>query len=250
MSGRYAGGACFVNMYLSYLFKIVNSFLRIGYIPSSGRNFSGKICIRHQGGSRKRCYLYVDFFRRLNLVGVLSKIKKTSLYTGYLGLMLYQNGLSNYILLSENMHIGQLFYFGVLYNSQQNSTVKSVISSCLLSSVPLFSLANNVEVLYFAGGQLARAAGTSVIIIVKGVDKVSLKLKSGWNLTLSAHNICSVGSVSNSLHRFRNLSKAGQNRALGIRPTVRGVAMNPCDHPHGGGEGRKSPPAAQRSLWG
>jgi len=109
MSGRYAGGACFVNMYLSYLFKIVNSFLRIGYIPSSGRNFSGKICIRHQGGSRKRCYLYVDFFRRLNLVGVLSKIKKTSLYTGYLGLMLYQNGLSNYILLSENMHIGQLF---------------------------------------------------------------------------------------------------------------------------------------------
>lgn len=81
-------------------------------------------------------------------------------------------------------------------------------------------------------------------------DKVLLKAKSGWNFLISKYNIGSLGLCSNILHRFTRLEKAGKVRALGIRPTVRGVAMNPCDHPHGGGEGRKSPPVAARSPWG
>jgi len=114
----------------------------------------------------------------------------------------------------------------------------------------VFSILNNIEQTYYFGGHLSRAAGTSAILTSKNNKKISLKLKSGWSLTVSENNICSIGIMSNSQHRFKILSKAGISRGLGIRPTVRGVAMNPCDHPHGGGEGKKSPPTAARSPWG
>lgn len=97
---------------------------------------------------------------------------------------------------------------------------------------------------------LARSAGSGLIITSKFDDKVLLKSKSKWNFLISNNNIASLGVSSNTLYKFLRLEKAGKVRALGIRPTVRGVAMNPCDHPHGGGEGKKSPPAAARSPWG
>jgi large subunit ribosomal protein L2 len=97
---------------------------------------------------------------------------------------------------------------------------------------------------------LVRAAGTKAILTKIEKNKVNLKLKSGWNIIISNKCLGIFGRVSNKTHKLENINKAGKNRALGKRPTVRGVAMNPCDHPHGGGEGKKSPPSAQKSPWG
>lgn len=108
----------------------------------------------------------------------------------------------------------------------------------------MFAYVNNVERYPYAGSTLVRAAGTRAVLATKSKNSVLLKLNSGWNIRISSDCICSVGSTSNHRHKFFCAKKAGYSRALGIRPTVRGVVMNPCDHPHGGGEGRKSPPAA------
>lgn len=234
-------------MRLFYIISFLNKSLRRGYVSSSGRNFLGKICIAHRGGGSKRNKFYVDFFRRTNAFGYLLKIKKIRSYTGFLGLMIYENGLSNYILLSDEIVAGDYLYFGTsLILNKENSCLK-LGSSIPISYVSLFSLINNIESTAFNGGKLARAAGTSGMLISKSAHLVTIKLKSGWNLTLSSFNICSLGIVSNATHRFSRIKKAGIMRSRGIRPTVRGVAMNPCDHPHGGGEGRKSPPASHRS---
>lgn len=103
----------------------------------------------------------------------------------------------------------------------------------------------------FKGSSCARSAGMSAILSVKNKNKTTLlKLKSGWNLVVSNYCLASLGLVSNRLHRFYNYKKAGILNSLGKRSVVRGVAMNPCDHPHGGGEGKKSPPSAAKSPWG
>lgn len=237
-------------MRLFYTIYFLKKYLRIGYVSASGRNFLGKICIAHRGGGLKRNKFYVDFFRRANMFGYLFKIKKVTWFTGFLGLIIYQNGLSNYVLLSENIQLGEHLYFGTnLIIDKENSCLK-LGSSVPLSYISLFSLINNIELKAFNGGQLARAAGTSGMLISKSINSITIKLKSGWHFTLSPFNICSIGIVSNASHKFSRIKKAGIVRSRGIRPTVRGVAMNPCDHPHGGGEGRKSPPAGQRSPWG
>jgi len=126
----------------------------------------------------------------------------------------------------------------------------SIGSSVPLLYTELFSLVSNIELIPYFGGLLARAAGSSVIVTAKIDDKILLKSKSGWNFLISKFVIVTMGAGSNVLYKFIRIGKAGKNRALGIRPTVRGVAMNPCDHPHGGGEGRKSPSVAARSPWG
>lgn len=237
-------------MVIFYTFKKLNKKFRFGYIGSSGRNFLGKICVRHLGGGTKKNILSIDFVRRMNLFGYIAKIQKTTFMTGYLGLIIFQNGVSNYVLLSENLKIGERCFFGTTLIKHKERLCLKNGSSVPLAYVPLFSLVNNVELINFKGGQLARAAGTSLMLVSKTVKSVSLKLKSGWNYTLLNHNICTFGLVSNSNHRFTRIKKAGVSRGLGIRPTVRGVAMNPCDHPHGGGEGKKSPLAAPKSPWG
>jgi len=118
-------------------------------------------------------------------------------------------------------------------------------------NIPVFTRISNVEYTPFGGGKLARSAGTSGILVSQlSINKFLVKFKSGWGFPLSGWNICMLGQISNPMHKYISYKKAGILRALGVRPTVRGVAMNPCDHPHGGGEGRKSPPSAARSPWG
>jgi len=185
--------------------------------------------------------------RRLNLVGYVFKVIKVLNYTGLLALVIYQNGMSSYILLAEGCGVGSVFFSGSqLLKDKERICLGSgsTIANCF---IPLFSLVYNIELVAFGGGKIARAAGASGLIITKSINKITLKLKSGWNLSVGDSNISSIGVVSNSEHRFYKIGKAGTNRKFGIRPTVRGVAMNPCDHPHGGGEGKASPPAAHRS---
>jgi len=227
----------------------IGRMLRFGYVASSGRNFMGRICIRQIGGGNQHKKFYVDFYRRQNAFGYLSKIQKSAFYTGFLGLIVYQNGICNYTLLSENLCIGERIYSGSMFLLNSAGGLKNGSSLCI-EQMPLFSLVSNIELKPFKGGQLSRAAGTSSMIVTKSIEQVTLKLKSGWRLSISPAAMCSLGLVSNALHRFSIIRKAGLNRALGVRPKVRGVAMNPCDHPHGGGEGRKSPLKAAKSPWG
>lgn len=235
--------------YINYIFYSANRHLRLGYLGCSGRNNSGKITVLHKcSGHKKRLYK-IDFFRRLGLQGLIIKVIKTPFFSSFLGCILYTNGLISYILLSE----GQLLYTWVysgLEKAKSTDLVKG--DSTMLCNLNLFSLVNNIELLPYKGSQLARSAGCSGLIISEvGVKYILLKLKSGWNLLISKHCICTFGIVSNLDHRIFRNSKAGYyNKALGRRPKVRGIAMNPCDHPHGGGEGRKSGSRAARSPWG
>jgi large subunit ribosomal protein L2 len=237
-----------MQLFINYLFFSTEKKLRLGLLSSSGRNFTGRICVYHKGGGNKKCNYSVDFFRRINSIGFVVKIVKTSLFTSYLGLILYQNGISSYILLSEEVNKYQKLFSGTLL--PLNFSVLNKGTAVPLFYIKLFASISNMELFPFTGSSLVRAAGASAIVTAKFRDLVSVKLRSGWNVLLSNNCISSIGSVSNSLHKFQNLKKAGKVRALGIRPTVRGVAMNPCDHPHGGGEGKKSPPVGARSPWG
>jgi large subunit ribosomal protein L2 len=222
----------------------------LGYVPASGRSNTGKISVHHRGGGTKSNYLLIDSYRRINHFGLSVKIIKTRFRTSFIGLILYENGVSSYILLSGGSTVGARIYSG---SPKEMNILEGFDSS---SAIPikymgLFSLVNNIERYPFGGIQVLRAAGMNGLISMRtNMNEVVLKLKPGWNLFISEDCICSSGSAPNAKHRFFNYKRAGYKRSLGIRPTVRGVAMNPCDHPHGGGEGRKSPPAGARSPWG
>lgn len=149
--------------------------------------------------------------------------------------------------MTETLKIGSKIYSGSFYDEAE---VNFIGLSIPLKKIRLFSLINNIEKYPFSGGTITRAAGSCAVLTSKLLDSVTVKLKSGWNMVLSKYCIATIGNVSNIKHKFAIKRKAGVQRSLGIRPTVRGIAMNPCDHPHGGGEGRKSPPSGQRSPWG
>lgn len=235
------------NSILDYTFKLISKKLRIGWISSSGRNFSGRICVHHRGGGDKKCYYHIDFFRRVNCYGFLIKKFKISFFTSLVGWIVYENGLSSYILLSDYNELHRKLYSGTF-----GKKVPLVVGSALpIKFSKLFTTLNNVELYPFSGSILARSAGVSVMLTALTINTGTLKLKSGWNLKISNNCIASIGAVSNSNHRVNAVyKKAGLVRSLGIRPTVRGVAMNPCDHPHGGGEGKKSPLVSAKTPWG
>jgi len=230
--------------YPSYARRLIEKQLCIGYLPFSGRNNIGKICVRHKGGGSKRRIQFIDLYRRVNSFGWVVKIFKTAFRTAFIALMIYKNGLSSYISLTQNIKIGDYIYTGSLL------VQKCVVGNGItlpISYMNLFSIVSNLEVKPFTGIKLIRSAGMGAMIITKSLNYVTIKLNNGLNLSLSDLCICSLGLVSNSLHKSFNHRKAGHKRALGIRPTVRGVAMNPHDHPHGGGEGKKSPSVTARS---
>lgn len=229
--------------YLNYILIKINKSLSIGSRPLSGRNFLGTICVHHKsGGSKKRLYS-IDFYRRINNYGYIIKIIKNNKFTGLIGGIIYENGLFAYILLTETLMRGSKIYSGSFNN------INNIGMSIPLKYIKLFTIINNLELFPFSKGILIRSAGCSGLVIKKEFNKVYIKLKSCWNLILSKYCLATIGLVSNPKHKFNNLLKAGVSRNLGIRPTVRGVAMNPHDHPHGGGEGKKSPPAGQVSPW-
>ena len=235
-----------MKLFIKYIYKFVKKKLVIGYIPSSGRNFTGKICVHHQGGGNKRCLYLIDFYRRINCYGYILKKIKISTYSSYIGLIIYENGLISYILLSDNININYKLYSGDNID-EKNIFIGSAIP---LSNIKLFMIISNIELYPYSGSKLIRSAGTSAIVTTKLFNNSTIKLKSGYSIKISNNSMCSIGSVSNPSHKYKNYKKAGILRSLGVRPTVRGVAMNPCDHPHGGGEGKKSPPVGAKTPWG
>jgi large subunit ribosomal protein L2 len=227
-----------------FIFTKFIKIFTLGYVLASGRNFTGRICVRHQGGGVKANYLKIDRFRYLNQFGFVFRVIKDLYRTGYVGLVIYENGLTAFILLSEGLVRGTKFFSG--YLKLYEDSIKLGSTQKLLN-INLFETISAIELFPFSGIKVARAAGCSSKIIAKDNVKSLLKLSSGWLMRVSNQALGTFGVISNIAYIYKTIHKAGNSRRLGIRPTVRGVIQNPCDHPHGGGEGRGSPPAAQVS---
>lgn len=221
----------------------VKKNLLIGFSKRAGRNFFGRKTVFTQSGGLFKKMRVIDFYRNLNENAILLTIEKDIDRTAFVGLVCFENGLYTYFLLYHDLlKVGTIIY-GFMNKFILNS-------STFLYNIPTGNFIHHVEVKPGLGAKLVRAAGTSCFLISEEKDYVFLKMNSGWLLKISKFCIAVNGIVSNINHHIIRLNKAGKSRKLGFRPKVRGVAMNPCDHPHGGGEGTGSPPAAHKTPWG
>jgi len=166
-----------INKKLNYnIYYYLSKNLKIGTSFVSGRNYSGHICIHHKSGGVKRNYCLIDFYRRINSFGIILKIIKDLNRTALLGAIIYENGLFSYIILSENITLGQKLYSGSKKNFR--GKLKNGFASCL-NYINLFTIVNNVEIKPYTGAILARSAGSSCLLVGKKNDNIILKLKSG-----------------------------------------------------------------------
>jgi large subunit ribosomal protein L2 len=220
-------------------------YLRYFIHKARGRNFRGIVTSRNIGGGHKRLYRKIDFKRnKLGLIGKVVAIEYDPNRNARIALIFYNSGEKNYILQPRDLFVGD----GVVSDLETSIKVGNALP---LNKIPLGTLVHNVEFQPGKGGQIARAAGTFVQILAKEGKFVTLSLPSGEVRMVKKYCWATVGQVSNADHSNIILGKAGRNRWLGNTPRVRGVAMNPCDHPHGGGEGR-SPIGRARPVtpWG
>ncbi len=210
----------------------------------SGRNNLGRITTRHQGGGVKQKYRIIDFKRnKLDMPAIVKAICYDPGRTCNIALISYLDGEKSFILAPLGLSVGD----------QVISSVQADIkvgNSKPLSDIPVGTLVHNVELNPGAGGQLARSAGAYVQVMAKEDNSVLLRMPSGELRKVKANCRATIGQVGNLDHEKRNLGKAGISRKLGIRPTVRGVSMNPVDHPLGGGEGRTSGGRHPVTPWG
>jgi large subunit ribosomal protein L2 len=199
---------------------------------SKGRNNQGKITIRHRGGGHKRRYRLIDFKRnKRNLIGKIVSIEYDPNRNARIALVQYEDGEKRYILHPESVATGNQIEAGP--NSSLN-----IGNSLPLENIPLGYDVHNIELFPNKGVQIARSAGSSAKILAKEGEYVTLKLPSKEVRLVPKSCYATIGKVGNASHMNLTLGKAGRKRWLGTRPTVRGVVMNACDHPHGGGEGR------------
>ena len=211
---------------------------------SGGRNNQGRITTRHIGGGQKQHYRIIDFKRnKIDIPGVVERLEYDPNRTANIALVLYKDGERRYIIAPKGVAAGDEII------AAENAPVKS--GNCMpLRNMPLGTLLHCIELKPGKGAQIARSAGTSVQLVAKEGAYVTLRLRSGEMRKVLADCTAVVGEVSNSEHNLISLGKAGAARWRGVRPTVRGVAMNPVDHPHGGGEGRTSGGRHPVSPWG
>jgi len=236
-----------------FVVQIVNKDLHKGepYGPllakktrSGGRNNNGRITSRHIGGGHKQRYRIIDFKR--NKDGISGKVERLEYdpnRTANIALILYADGERRYIIAPKGMKAGDVIMSG------DESEIKS--GNCMtLRKIPVGSTVHCVEMKPKKGAQMARSAGTSIQFVAKEGDYALLRLRSGEMRKVMLECRATLGEVGNSEHSLRSLGKAGATRWRGVRPTVRGVAMNPVDHPHGGGEGKTSGGRHPVSPWG
>ena len=197
-----------------------------------GRNTNGRITIRHKGGGHKRAYRIIDFKRnKFNVIGKVHSIEYDPNRNARLALIHYEDGEKRYIICPENLSVGA--------NVQSGLNIPIQIGNSLpIENIPLGSFIHNIELVPKKGGQIVRAAGSAARILAKEGDYATLRLPSKEIRFINTKCFATIGVVSNRDAANVVLGKAGRKRWLGIRPTVRGSVMNPCDHPHGGGEGR------------
>ncbi len=211
---------------------------------NGGRNNQGRITTRHKGGGHKQRYRIIDFKRnKIDISGVVERLEYDPNRTANIALVLYKDGERKYIIAPKGMGAGQ----EVL--SAETTPVKP--GNCMpMRNIPLGTAIHCIELKPGKGAQMARSAGTSAQLVAKEGAHVTLRLRSGEMRKVLADCKAVIGEVSNAERNLISLGKAGASRWRGIRPTVRGVVMNPVDHPHGGGEGRTSGGRHPVSPWG
>jgi large subunit ribosomal protein L2 len=200
----------------------------------------GRVCFRGLGGGNKKLYRFIDFYRRLNKFGKIYRIYRDTNRNSKIGLVIYSNGLSSFLIIQKNIKINDVLYSGSIYYKKEGPITNGF--SLPIKYMPLFTTLSNIENKPFEGGLISRAANVGSILIAKNNIFGFLKLNSGWQIKVSINCIASMGAIADSSKCHESIGKAGKNRALGYKPKVRGVAKNPCDHPHGGGNGKKSKP--------
>jgi len=212
---------------------------------TKGRNNRGIITIRHRGGGHKRRYRIIDFKRnKCNIKGIVNAIEYDPNRNARIALIHYVDGEKKYILYPKNLRIGDNIISG-------SGSPLSIGNTLPLEEIPLGTSIHNIELIAKRGGQIVRAAGTSAKILAKEGNYVTLRLPSKEIRLIRKECFATIGEISNNEAFLIQSGKAGRTRWLGKRPTVRGSVMNPCDHPHGGGEGR-TPIGRTRPLtpWG
>jgi large subunit ribosomal protein L2 len=236
-----------------HVVKVVNPDLHKGkpYAPlleknskSGGRNNNGRITVRHIGGGHKHHYRVIDFKRTKD--GIPAKVERLEYdpnRSANIALVLYADGERRYIIAPKGLKAGDTVQSGVDAPIKAGNTLP-------MRNMPVGSTVHNVELKPGKGAQIARSAGAYVQILAREGQYVTLRLRSGEMRKVESDCRATLGEVGNAEHMLRSLGKAGANRWRGVRPTVRGVAMNPVDHPHGGGEGRTSGGRHPVSPWG
>ncbi|MEK7162826.1 MAG: 50S ribosomal protein L2 [Patescibacteria group bacterium] len=211
----------------------------------SGRNNQGRITTRHQGGGNKKLYRIIDFKQnKTDIPAKVETLEYDPYRTAFIACLLYADGERRYTLASKNMKVGDEII------ASESAALKEG-NRLLLKNIPIGYLIYNVELTKGKGGQLARSAGSCVEILAQENGFTHLKLSSDEIRKIHWNNFASLGQVSNSDHNLAVIGKAGHSRHLGIRPTVRGSVMNPCDHPYGGGEGKTQRGTRKpKTRWG
>ena len=203
-----------------------------GLVKEGGRNNTGKITVRHRGGGNKRLYRIIDFKRdKHDVPAKVSAIEYDPNRSAYIVLLTYADGEKRYMIAPLGLKVGDTVVCG-------ESVDIKVGNALPLRNIPIGTFVHNIELYPGKGGKIARSAGASAQLIAKESDYAQLRMPSGEIRKVRLDCFATIGQVGNLDHENINLGKAGHKRHLGIRPTVRGSAMNPVDHPHGGGEGK------------
>jgi large subunit ribosomal protein L2 len=215
-----------------------------GLRNTGGRNNTGRITARRRGGGHKRRYRIVDFKRaKFDIPATVERLEYDPNRTAFIALIRYEDGERAYILAPQRLAVGDVVVSGRTADIKPGNAMP-------MQSIPVGTIIHNVEMKPGKGGQVARSAGTYAQLIGKDQGYAQLRLSSGELRAVRAECVATVGAVSNPDQQNIKLGKAGRNRWLGKRPSVRGVAMNPVDHPHGGGEGRTSGGRHPVTPWG
>ncbi len=236
-----------------FVVKVVNEDLHRGkpYAPllepkpkKAGRNNNGRITVRHHGGGHKQQYRVIDFKRdKKDVQGRVERLEYDPNRSANIALVLYADGERRYIIAPKGIKAGDPVI------TSDNAPIKSG-NAMPMRYIPIGTVIHCIEMKVGKGAQMARSAGTSAQLVAKEGPHAILRLRSGEMRKILVDCMATIGEVSNSEHGLRSLGKAGASRWRGVRPTVRGVAMNPVDHPHGGGEGRTSGGRHPVTPWG
>jgi large subunit ribosomal protein L2 len=215
-----------------------------GKNAKGGRNNTGRVTMRHRGGGHKQRYRLVDFKRRkFDVSATVERLEYDPNRSAFIALIKYADGELNYILAPQRLTQGDAVVSGERCDIKPGNAMP-------MENIPVGTIIHNIEMRPGKGGQIARAAGTYAQLVGKDAGYAQLRLSSGEARMVPAKCMATIGAVSNPDNKNINKAKAGRNRWLGKRPSVRGVAMNPVDHPHGGGEGRTSGGRHPVSPWG
>lgn len=219
--------------------------LTTGFKRGTGRNSSGRITTRHKGGGHKRSFREVDFLmQKFDIPAKIETIEYDPNRSGFIALVCYADGERRYNLIPKGLKVGDQILTGENVEVKPGNRVP-------LRKVPVGTFVFNIELQPKGGARIARGAGSYAEVVANNAGQSDLKMPSGEIRKVSEECFASIGAVSNEEYKLRNLGKAGRSRWLGIRPTVRGSAMNPVDHPYGGGEGRQGRGTKRpKTAWG